>query len=274
MTLDCLTCGKPIRLVSLIPVAWGHEVNPTFMHHPARPPRMRTEAESAWKVSREPDLTKRIAARVDGYPDAQVCWSWLGLVDTKGYGRIMVRYQEFKVHRVAYETWVGPIPAGLTLDHLCRNRRCVNPAHLEPVTNRENVLRGEGITAKLARKTNCLRGHPLPPPGPDGRRRCRPCDRGLYPSKVARSTARANARLARAEHDPLRARAQLGASDTRRGLVAVPDASDPALSRAVSAHVHAGSPSNPAVGRVELGVPLVPSSAPDRSVGSDAAGER
>lgn len=64
-------------------------------------------------------------------------------------------------HRAIYETLVGPIPAGLTLDHLCRNRWCVNPQHLEPVTARENVLRGEGLSARRARQTNCKRGHAL-----------------------------------------------------------------------------------------------------------------
>lgn len=90
------------------------------------------------------------------------CWEWQGTRD-RGYGRCFVgrpkRYSP--AHRVAYELAVGPIPEGLTLDHLCRNPGCVNPAHLEPVTNRENILRGVGITAQRARQTHCKRGHLL-----------------------------------------------------------------------------------------------------------------
>ena len=64
-------------------------------------------------------------------------------------------------HRVSYEALVGPIPKDLCIDHLCRVRNCVNPAHLEPVTVRENILRGNGPTAVNARKAFCKRGHPL-----------------------------------------------------------------------------------------------------------------
>lgn len=64
-------------------------------------------------------------------------------------------------HRISYEHFTGPIPAGLHLDHLCRNRACVNPEHCEPVTCRENVRRGEGIAAKHMAKTHCIQGHEL-----------------------------------------------------------------------------------------------------------------
>jgi len=65
------------------------------------------------------------------------------------------------MHRWAYTYFVGPIPEGATLDHLCRHRWCVNPWHLEPVSRGENVLRGEGLSARHARQTHCLRGHPF-----------------------------------------------------------------------------------------------------------------
>lgn len=109
------------------------------------------------------------------------CWRWTGFIDDSGYGTMRVEGKKQKVHRYAYGLLVGPIPTGLTLDHLCRVRACVNPNHLEPVTHRENVLRGSGPSAKNARKTHCPRGHELTPanlynePGKLGRGRCRIC---------------------------------------------------------------------------------------------------
>lgn len=92
------------------------------------------------------------------------CWLWLGaLHPTAGYGRIRLAGRgapTVPAHRVAYELLVGPIPDGLVLDHLCRNRGCVNPAHLEPVTNGENVRRGVSFSTANRRKTHCPKGHP------------------------------------------------------------------------------------------------------------------
>ena len=90
------------------------------------------------------------------------CWNWLAAKSTNGYGRFQIaRHVIGAAHRVAYELEVGPIPPGKYLDHLCRNRSCVNPEHLEPVTSRENTLRGESHVADRARQTHCLRGHNL-----------------------------------------------------------------------------------------------------------------
>lgn len=86
-----------------------------------------------------------------------------------------------QAHRVAYELFVAEIPEGFDLDHLCRNRGCVNPDHLEPVTRRENLLRGETIPARNARITHCPQGHPYDAENtrirPCGRRRCAACNR-------------------------------------------------------------------------------------------------
>ena len=89
------------------------------------------------------------------------CWTWRRSLDPEGYGQTNRRSQHVKAHRRAWEALVGPIPDGIHLDHLCRNRACVRPAHLDPVTCRENVLRGIGPSARNARKTHCASGHPF-----------------------------------------------------------------------------------------------------------------
>ncbi len=89
------------------------------------------------------------------------CWIWKGADNAKGYGRVVAAGRTRPAHVIAYELLVGPVPAGLELDHLCRNRGCVNPAHLEAVTHRVNTLRGDTITAARARQTHCVRGHEL-----------------------------------------------------------------------------------------------------------------
>jgi hypothetical protein len=89
------------------------------------------------------------------------CWIWIGWRSNRGYGYLRRADKNLRAHRVSYEHFVGPIPGGLQIDHLCRNRSCVNPTHLEVVTSRENTLRGDGPTARNARKTHCKHGHPL-----------------------------------------------------------------------------------------------------------------
>jgi hypothetical protein len=92
--------------------------------------------------------------------DEHRCWSWLGGTVTRGgYGQFSLCRVNVLAHRLSYEMERGPIQAGLDLDHLCRNRICVNPWHLEPVSARENALRGVGPTAKNALKVACPKGH-------------------------------------------------------------------------------------------------------------------
>lgn len=87
------------------------------------------------------------------------CWLWTGSEDMKGYGQLTFNKKHYRAYRFSYEIFKGTIPAGMTLDHLCRVRLCVNPDHMEVVTNKENVLRGHGVTANNAAKTHCKHGH-------------------------------------------------------------------------------------------------------------------
>lgn len=115
------------------------------------------------------------------------CWIWVGAItqanakSSGGYGLYSFKGKLELAHRFAYKLLVGEIPKGLTLDHLCRVRNCVNPEHLEPVTIRENTLRGDTIPARNAKKTHCKYGHPFSLENTlllsRGERVCKTCDR-------------------------------------------------------------------------------------------------
>lgn len=108
------------------------------------------------------------------------CWFWLG-GKTSGYSMFVFNNKTVLGHRWFYEQKNGVIPKGLQIDHLCRNRSCVNPEHLEAVTQKVNLLRGEGACAKNARKTHCKRGHKFTPDNTYSHRgygrRCIACQR-------------------------------------------------------------------------------------------------
>ena len=142
-------------------------------------------------------LLDRFWHRVDQGDGADACWSWTGTRDKYGYGIIATGYQPrkfHKAHRVAYELLVGIIPVGLELDHLCRNPGCVNPAHLEPVTHRENILRGDTVFGRKVRQTHCVHGHEFTHSNTayrEGRRQCRVCGRLSSTAKFARKAQEA-----------------------------------------------------------------------------------
>lgn len=118
-------------------------------------------------------LAERIAKR--SRPQSNGCIESAYSKGSGGYSHLGFQGRTLFVHRVAYELAHGPIPPGLTLDHLCRNRACCNPDHLEPVTNKENILRGTAPSAINARMTECRNGHPFVGVDSQGKRRCKTC---------------------------------------------------------------------------------------------------
>ena len=108
-------------------------------------------------------LIERLETYYEPEPNSG-CWIWLGHRDRKGYGA----YKQSTAHRVAYRAYVGPVDPALTIDHLCKNKSCVNPQHLEQTTNHENQRRSDRATQTL-----CQRGHPLE--RVPGQRVCRVC---------------------------------------------------------------------------------------------------
>ena len=129
-------------------------------------------------------IIERFLAKVE---KTESCWRWTGGCSSNGYGSFQLprngtrQQQKVSAHRFSYEHIKGRVPEGLTLDHLCRNRWCVNPAHLEAVTSRVNTLRSDNLAALNARKTHCANGHEFSKENTrfrrGGARTCRECQR-------------------------------------------------------------------------------------------------
>lgn len=125
---------------------------------------------------------KPIRERMEAFSevDAAGCWRWVGHKTAAGYGKLKFKCETKLAHRLSYELNIGPIPDGLHLDHLCRVRDCINPAHLEPVTPAENVRRSTAWDFNKAKEA-CPKGHAYSPENtyfaPNGHRQCKECRR-------------------------------------------------------------------------------------------------
>lgn len=127
-------------------------------------------------------LFSKIQISTEHFYEGVPCWEWTACLTNKGYGMVSYNNKNRGAHCLLYDLFVEIVKPPLTCDHLCRNTRCVNPIHIEPVTQKENVHRGMAPTAINARKTHCIRGHEFTPEntmsagGENGEwRRCRTC---------------------------------------------------------------------------------------------------
>lgn len=152
--------------------------NPNVRPHPDVTP---AEIEAA-----RAGILKRVIVSETG------CWEWQGAV-SRGYGSFYFLRTTWRAHRIAYLVWRGSFDYKLDLDHLCRNRTCVNPNHLEPVTPKVNVLRGVNHVVDQKKRTHCPKGHPYSGDNliirPSGRRGCRACIRIWKDESEARRQA-------------------------------------------------------------------------------------
>lgn len=182
--------------MSIVVLEWA---NRSGIH----PERSTTSEDAAMSDADRAKLLARFWSKVnkDGPVSPIVgtpCWLWTGWACSQGYGRFLVEGKSKRAHRCSYETCVGKIQDDLVLDHLCRVRHCVNPAHLEQVTNRENIFRGMSGPTANSKKSHCLNGHILLGDNliisKKGHRNCRICqlvhDRKFRDNKASREEAK------------------------------------------------------------------------------------
>lgn len=148
------------------------------------------------------NLDARFWAKVEGGSYLE-CWRWTASLNDGGYGQFAIAGRPHRAHRVAYQLLIGAIPEGLVIDYLCRNRWCINPWHLDPVTDEVNRTRGDAglTTGRYQRsKTQCPSSHPYDELNtridPQGHRRCRACERAQSLSAYYRRRKALRLRLA------------------------------------------------------------------------------
>lgn len=188
----CPRCDETLPIIAFSPLTRGG------VHWICRRcDREKKRVENGHKPRGTRDLMTRLREKIIIDPVTE-CWEWQGYRLPSGYGTLHIgsrtdgTRKNVRAHRLMYELTYGSIPSDLVIDHLCRNPCCINPEHLEPVTNAENLRRGVGFVGQNVRKTHCPKGHLYAGDNlyihPDGSRRCRQCHRDYERSKYHAKT--------------------------------------------------------------------------------------